>query len=95
MKLDGHNLTLRGTGKPYREFLYSEDLGEACVHLLESYDNIEILNIGTGQDVSIKELAETIQKVVGFEGKIIWDSSKPDGTPHKLLDVGRVHALNW
>jgi len=88
-------LTLWGTGKPYREFLFSEDLGDACVFLLNNYNEPDIINVGTGVDVAIKELAETIQKIVGYEGEIQWDSSKPDGTPRKLLDVSRIADLNW
>src|SRR5471032_1326796 len=84
-----------GSGEPMREFLYVDDLADACVHLMaRGYDG-PLLNIGTGQDVTIRELAETVMEVVGFEGRIVFDASKPDGTPHKLLDVGRLHALGW
>jgi GDP-L-fucose synthase len=89
------SVTLWGTGSPKREFLHSDDLGRACVFLLENYDDEVAINVGVGQDVSIKELAELIQGVVGFEGEIEWDSSKPDGTPRKLLDVSRMTALGW
>lgn len=88
-------VTLWGSGKPMREFLYVEDLAEACVFLMQNYDDSKIINIGTGQDVTIAELARIIQKTVGFEGEIIWDSSKPDGTPRKLLDVSRINNLGW
>ena len=88
-------VTLWGTGEPRREFLHSDDLGRACLFLLENYDDDVAINIGVGKDLSIKELAELIQKVVGFQGAIQWDSSKPDGTPRKLLDVSRVKALGW
>jgi GDP-L-fucose synthase len=81
------SVTLWGTGSPKREFLHSDDLGRACIFLLENYDDEVAINVGVGEDVSIKELAELIQGVVGFEGEVIWDSSKPDGTPRKLLDV--------
>ncbi len=84
-----------GTGTPRREFLYVDDLAEACVLLMElGYDG-PLLNIGTGTDVSIRELAETVMEVVGFEGRIVFDTSKPDGTPRKLLDVSRIQALGW
>lgn len=90
-----------GTGSPLREFLYSEDLARACVFLMANYDagedstGGEIVNIGSGIEVSIKELAETVKRVVGFEGKLTFDSTKPDGTPRKLLDVSRLHGMGW
>ena len=84
-----------GTGKPLREFLYSDDLGRACVFLLEQYSGNEIVNIGSGEEVSIKELAETVKDVVGYQGKLTFDSTKPDGTPRKLLDVSKLHKLGW
>jgi len=84
-----------GSGTPKREFLHVNDLAEACVFLMEEYDEKPFVNIGTGEDVSIKELAETIKEVVGFEGELVWDASKPDGTPRKLMDVGRIHDLGW
>ena len=89
------SVTLWGTGSPKREFLHSDDLGRACVFLIENYDDEVAINVGVGEDVSIKELAELIQGIVGFEGEIDWDSSKPDGTPRKLLDVSRLEALGW
>ena len=89
------SVTLWGTGSPKREFLHSDDLGRACVFLIENYDDEVAINVGVGKDVSIKELAELIQGIVGFEGEIDWDSSKPDGTPRKLLDVSRLEALGW
>jgi GDP-L-fucose synthase len=89
------SVTLWGTGTPKREFLHSDDLGRACVFLLENYDDDVAINVGVGEDISIKELAEQIKKVVGFQGSIEWDSSKPDGTPRKLLDVSRTKALGW
>jgi GDP-L-fucose synthase len=89
------NVTLWGTGSPKREFLHADDLGTACVFLLENYDSDVPINIGTGKDISIAELASLIQEIVGFEGGIIWDSSKPDGTPRKLLDVSRIRNLGW
>ena len=84
-----------GSGTPRREFLYVDDLADACVHLMESGYDGPLVNIGTGIDVTIRELAETVMQVVGFEGKIVFDSSKPDGTPRKLLDVSRLAALGW
>ena len=89
------SVTLWGTGAPKREFLHSDDLGRACVFLLENYDDDVAINVGVGEDISIKELAEQTKKVVGFQGSIEWDSSKPDGTPRKLLDVSRTKALGW
>lgn len=84
-----------GTGTPRREFLYVDDLADACVFLMEQGYDGPLLNIGTGEDVTIRELAETVMKVVGFEGEIVFDSSKPDGTPRKLLDVGRLNGIGW
>jgi GDP-L-fucose synthase len=84
-----------GTGTPRREFLHVDDLAEAAVHLLENYDGPEQVNIGTGTDVTIREIAETIAKVVGFEGETEWDTSKPDGTPQKLLDVSKIGDAGW
>ncbi len=84
-----------GTGTPKREFLHVDDLADACVYLMEQGYSGPLLNIGTGVDVTIRELAETVMRVVGFTGRIVFDSSKPDGTPRKLLDVGRLAALGW
>ncbi|WP_119155428.1 GDP-L-fucose synthase [Caldimonas tepidiphila] len=84
-----------GTGSPRREFLYVDDLADACVHLMERGYDGDLVNIGTGQDVTIRELAETVMRVVGFEGRIVFDATKPDGTPRKLLDVSRLKALGW
>jgi GDP-L-fucose synthase len=84
-----------GTGEVYREFLYSEDMAEACVFLMNNYNDSEIINIGTGQDMTIKELAQTIKKIVGFKGRIVWDSSKPNGMPKKQLDVSKLTKLGW
>jgi len=84
-----------GSGTPKREFLYVDDLADACVHMMtRGYDG-PLVNIGTGEDVTIRELAETVMEVVGFTGRIVFDASKPDGTPRKLLDVSRLHALGW
>jgi GDP-L-fucose synthase len=84
-----------GSGTPKREFLFADDLADACVHLMENYDGADIVNIGTGEDISIKELAEAIKSLTGFEGEIVWNTSQPDGTPRKLLDVTRLHSLGW
>src|SRR5437867_9821988 len=88
-------LTVWGTGKPRREFLHVDDLASACLLLLEKYDSPEIINIGCGEDISIRELAELICDVVGFDGELAWDATKPDGTPRKLLDVTKLRALGW
>ncbi len=84
-----------GTGTPKREFLYSDDLADACVYLMNHYNEDEIINIGVGEDVSIKELAETVQRVVGFEGELKFDTTKPDGTPRKLVDTTKINQLGW
>ena len=84
-----------GTGKPRREFLHVDDLASACLLLLEKYDSPDIVNVGYGEDISIRELAELICEVVGFDGELAWDTSKPDGTPRKLLDVSKLRALGW
>jgi GDP-L-fucose synthase len=89
------SVSLWGTGKPKREFLHSDDLGRACLFLLQNYDEDVAINVGAGEEISIKELAEQIQKIVGFQGSIEWDSSKPDGTPRKLLDISKIKALGW
>ena len=88
-------VTIWGTGTPRREFLHADDLADACVFLMQRYDESSHINIGTGEDVSIRELAEMVRRVVHPQAKIVWDSSKPDGTPRKLLDVSRLHALGW
>ena len=88
-------VNLWGSGSPMREFLFADDLAEACVYLMENYSDKQLVNIGTGKDVTIKELAETIKEIVGFEGDINWDSSKPDGTPRKLMDVSKLANLGW
>ncbi|PYI46023.1 MAG: GDP-fucose synthetase [Verrucomicrobia bacterium] len=88
-------LVVWGTGKPRREFLHVDDLAAACLLLLEKYDSPEIINVGCGEDISIGELAELICQVVGFDGQLAWDTTKPDGTPRKLLDVSKIRALGW
>ena len=89
------SVALWGTGLPKREFLYSDDLGRACIYLLENYDDEVAINVGTGKDITIMQLAELIKQVVGYDGSIEWDNSKPDGTPRKLLDVSRIQSLGW
>src|SRR2546421_3946966 len=88
-------LIVWGSGKPRREFLHVDDLASACLLLLKKYDSSEIINVGCGEDVSIRELAELICEVVGFDGDLVWDATKPDGTPRKLLDVSKLRALGW
>jgi GDP-L-fucose synthase len=89
------NVTLWGTGSPKREFLYVEDLAEALIFLMNNYNESDWVNIGTGEDISIKELAELVKRIVGYEGELVWDTSKPDGTPRKLLDVSKINNLGW
>jgi GDP-L-fucose synthase len=89
------SVTLWGTGSPRREFLHVDDLAEACLHLLRLEDPPDWVNVGTGTDVTIRELAELVQRVTGFQGRLEWDSSKPDGTPRKLLDVSRIRSTGW
>jgi len=89
------SVTNWGTGTPRREFLYVDDMAAACLHLLEHYDGPSQVNVGSGSDVTIKEIAETIARVVGFTGKTEWDSTKPDGTPQKLLDVSKLANVGW
>ena len=84
-----------GTGAPKREFLHVDDLADACFHLMETYSGNISVNIGTGEDISIKDLAELIRNITGYSGDITWDTSKPDGTPRKLLDVSLIHSLGW
>src|SRR5256885_6670953 len=88
-------LVVWGSGRPRREFLHVDDLASACLFLLENYDSPEIINVGCGEDISIRELAELICEIVGFGGKLSWDTSKPDGTPRKLLDVSKLRNLGW
>jgi GDP-L-fucose synthase len=88
-------LIVWGTGEPRREFLHVDDLASACLLLLERYDSPEIINVGCGEDISIRELAELICDIVGFDGELAWDTTKPEGTPRKLLDVSKLRALGW
>ncbi|MEY2408237.1 MAG: GDP-L-fucose synthase [Verrucomicrobiota bacterium] len=89
------SVTCWGTGAPLREFLHADDLARACVFLMRNYSDEQFINVGYGSDVSIRELALLVQGIVGFRGTIEWDTSKPDGTPRKLLDSSRIHALGW
>ncbi len=88
-------VTLWGSGTPRREFLYVDDLADACVFLMENYEGAEFVNVGTGTDVTIRELGELVRCTTGFRGEVAWDGTKPDGTPQKLLDVSRMKALGW
>ncbi len=95
-KENGENtVTLWGTGSPKREFLHVDDLAQACVFLMETYNEKPFVNVGTGEDLSIKDLALLIKEIVGFDGELVHDTSKPDGTPRKLMDVSRIHQLGW
>lgn len=88
-------VTVWGSGTPKREFLFADDLADACVFLMENYDNPQLINIGTGEDLSIGDLALLVKEIVGYEGEVRFDTSKPDGTPRKLMDVSKLHALGW
>ena len=94
-KSGASQVTLWGTGSPKREFLHSKDLATAVLLAAEKYDSDLHLNVGVGEDLSIKELATRVSRIAGFEGEILWDSSKPDGTPRKVLDVTRLKSLGW
>jgi GDP-L-fucose synthase len=88
-------VTCWGTGVPLREFLYADDLGDACVFLMENYSEEQFINVGSNTEISIRELSERVRRIVGFPGEIIWDPSKPDGTPRKLMDSSRLFAMGW
>lgn len=92
---NAESVVIWGSGTPYREFLYSEDLAEACIFLMENYDEPGLVNIGVGEDIQIIDLARIISRIVGYSGKIELDRSKPDGTPRKLMDVSKIHELGW
>jgi GDP-L-fucose synthase len=95
-KLSGaRELVVWGSGEPRREFLHVDDLAEACLFLLQNYESPEVINVGTGRDLTVRELAELICEVVGYQGELAWDASKPDGTPRKLLDVSKIKSLGW
>lgn len=95
-KVDGEpEVIIWGTGTPRREFLHVDDCAEACVFLMNGYSGKEIVNIGVGKDISIAELADRVRRIVGYEGKLVFDTGKPDGTPRKLLDTSRLNTLGW
>ena len=95
-KLNGADqVSIWGSGEPKREFLFADDLADACFFLMQNYNDKELINIGTGQDLTIRELALLIKKNIGFEGNLVFDISKPDGTPRKLMDVSKLHELGW
>lgn len=95
-KINGKDkVIIWGTGSPYREFLFADDLADACFYLMETYNEPSLVNIGTGEDISIKDLALVIKKVIGFDGELEFDSTKPDGTPRKLMDVSKLHSAGW
>jgi GDP-L-fucose synthase len=89
------SVTLWGTGNAHRELLHVDDLADACLFLLQQYDSPDIINVGSGEDFTIRELAETVARIVGYAGELEWDLTKPDGMPQKLLDVSKLHALGW
>jgi GDP-L-fucose synthase len=89
------NVTIWGSGSPMREFLFADDLADACFYLMQNYDEANLINIGTGEDLTIKDLALMIKEIIGFEGDLVFDSSKPDGTPRKLMDVSKLHSKGW
>jgi len=88
-------VTCWGTGAPLREFMYADDLAQACVFLLEHYSKEQFINVGSGAEVSVRQLTEIVRRVIGYAGKIVWDTSKPDGMPRKLMDGSRLFALGW
>jgi GDP-L-fucose synthase len=92
---NAHSVEIWGTGSPLREFLHADDMADACVYLMQNYEGKKFVNIGTGKDLSIKDLAEIIKEIIGFKGEMIFDSTKPDGTPRKLMDVSYLHSLGW
>lgn len=95
VKEEKSEVEIWGTGRPKREFMHVYDLAEACLFLMQEYDGKQFVNVGVGEDVSIKELAEMVAEVTGFEGELVFDTSRPDGTPRKLMDVSKLHALGW
>lgn len=88
-------VSIWGSGSPMREFLFADDLADACFYLMQNYNESNLINVGTGEDLSIKDLALMIKKIIGFEGELVFDSSKPDGTPRKLMDVSKLHDKGW
>lgn len=94
-KNNAPSVTMWGTGKPLREFLHADDLADACLYLMDNFNEEGLINIGTGEDLPILELAQLVQKIVGYEGRIELDVTKPDGTPRKLMDVSKLHNMGW
>lgn len=95
-KLGQHKtVSIWGSGTPMREFLFADDLADACFYLMQNYDESNLINVGTGEDLSIRDLALMIKEIIGFEGELVFDTSKPDGTPRKLMDVSKLHAKGW
>lgn len=94
-KNNAKEVSIWGTGSPLREFLFADDLADACMLLMEKYEDKSFVNIGRGEDISIKDLALTIKKIIGFEGELVFDSSKPDGTPRKLMDISKLKNMGW
>ena len=88
-------VSIWGSGNPKREFLFADDLADACIFLMDKYDNPQLINIGTGEDLSIRDLAYLIKSIVGYKGELLFDPTKPDGTPRKLMDVGKIHDMGW
>lgn len=94
-KNSAEEVIILGTGSPQREFLFSDDLADACFYLMQHYSDPQFINIGTGSDISIRDLAMLIKKISGYEGKLVFDTSRPDGTPRKLMDVSKLHQMGW
>ena len=94
-KVSAKSVTCWGTGKPLRELLYADDLASACVFLMQHYSDDQFINVGFGSDISIRDLAEVVRRIVGYDGRIEWDATRPDGTPRKLMDSSRLFALGW
>lgn len=92
---DEANVTIWGSGSPMREFLFADDLADACYYLMQNYNEPHLINVGTGEDLTIKDLALLIKDIIGFKGELVFDSSKPDGTPRKLMDVSKLHSKGW
>ena len=95
-KVNGEKtVSIWGSGSPMREFLFADDLADACYYLMQNYNESNLINVGTGEDLTIKNLALLIKEIIGFEGELVFDSSKPDGTPRKLMDVSKLHKKGW
>jgi GDP-L-fucose synthase len=92
---DNPEVIVWGTGKPLREFLHVDDVADACYHLMQHYNEPGLVNIGTGKDISIRDLAEMMKEIIGYKGTLVFDATKPDGTPRKLMDVSKIHSFGW